>query len=573
MDDAYAGSSSEDIDNVRLSQHPSKFQPSLTQRRALKRAVIDSDDEKSSDGNRDEQADEQQEGEEDEGEKSEEDEEDESVAKTPARRLFLSSSGTSPQNSSSIRAPVNLSSPSPTLRHGGPESSEESDTSSTPRKSVGSAPRVTRSRARAQRNVVVSPSPRRTRAGVSKIATSRKRAARTVLSSDASVEEVGDEESDEEQADRDSGEGDEDGDDEDEDVELSTPRARNARRRRSSSGKKRRRLHRDPDDSGEGSAVTDNDDKDDLELDQPERFAAETRLRQRKETAYQRRLRQMKNKRLGVVDPDTGTDTDDVEEVQESFPSSSRPIVVSDSSDFIEDDGDDAPAVELPPEFSNDAIQTPEFRFKICFHYMLILVMEGPEVLGPSGGMSEYFTHHLLYFRRMVKGYRDSRVRSQIWKPRLVRPLERYTGFVVCPNLLLSHLPARMESDTQRFYTGVPNVGCHACNRSKPPAWYRVALIGDAYDLQTHDTVFTDSEEEKAREHRRQVKKMRKERHEHWSDSDKSDASAKPWEDDDEMPRTFYMGRLCSARAEVYHQMTHWGGFKHCRHVLPGYAY
>lgn len=188
----------------------------------------------------------------------------------------------------------------------------------------------------------------------------------------------------------------------------------------------------DPDESEE--PLTEEEDMmAELELDQPDRFKSKTRLRERKETDWQRALRKANNKRKGIVEDTTSeeeSESEDEGEVEDAVQGGE--VDEEDDDDFISDDDDDGP-VQLPHEFSNNSIQTPEFKYKVVFHYLLYLVMKGSKALPLRGENAEYFEPHLRDVRRRVTGLRDAGVRSQIWSTVFVRALEKYPIFRVSP--------------------------------------------------------------------------------------------------------------------------------------------
>ena len=185
---------------------------------------------------------------------------------------------------------------------------------------------------------------------------------------------------------------------------------------------------KDPDDRED--AVTDDDDVDDLKMDEPSRFKTKTRLRRKTETDYQRQIRKLKNKRLGIVESSTDSEDDEEEEEEEDKDDSSVESVAED--DFIIDDGGRVADGVLPHEFSLNASQTPEFKFKVVFHYLSLLVVKGSKILPLKGEDADYFLPNLNDLRRRIVGYRDARARSQIWHPNLVNALKTY------PNLHVS---------------------------------------------------------------------------------------------------------------------------------------
>lgn len=85
----------------------------------------------------------------------------------------------------------------------------------------------------------------------------------------------------------------------------------------------------------------------------------------------------------------------------------------------------------LPFEFSMNSAQSTEFKFKVVFHYFVLLVIKGPKVLPLKGQLADYFLPNLADLRRRMQGYRDARVRSQIWRTEFVQSLKKFPSFSV----------------------------------------------------------------------------------------------------------------------------------------------
>ena len=180
---------------------------------------------------------------------------------------------------------------------------------------------------------------------------------------------------------------------------------------------------KDPDD--EDGGITDEDDVDDLTMDQPERFKTATRLRKKKETPFQRQIRKNRNKREGIVE--SSTDEDEAESDSDDSDEASQMPVPEDS--FIVDDGEELEEGMMPAEFSVDSAQTPEFKFKVVFHYLLLLVMDRQAALHLQSKDANYFMPRVEDLRRRMQGYREARVRGQIWRAELVRAMQQYPIF------------------------------------------------------------------------------------------------------------------------------------------------
>lgn len=157
----------------------------------------------------------------------------------------------------------------------------------------------------------------------------------------------------------------------------------------------------------------------DIELDEPERFMSQTRLRCRGQTQQQLLLRRLKNRRRRCISISSDSSTP-----SESSESTGSSTISSSSDDFIIEDRTSPSHVELPTYFSLNTLQSPEYRFKVVFHHLLLLVMFGPAILPLRGELAEYFDPQLRHFRRTLSDIRDSHVRSQIWRPAFVRSLE-----------------------------------------------------------------------------------------------------------------------------------------------------
>ncbi|KAE8543195.1 hypothetical protein D1P53_000683 [Cryptococcus gattii VGV] len=323
-------------------------------------------------------------------------------------------------------------------------------------------------------------------------------------------------------------------------------------RQRSSGHKKhkgKKEDHPDPDELSSHMAETSDEDMvEAIKLDDPERFKATSRLRHaRLETIQQRRIRKLRNKRLGIKDDSSGSegdenawkdddendpiyvssgDNDDDDNAQEEDVAEEEDI-----SNFIVDDGSQSLAEGLlPPEFSRNALQTTEYKFQVVFHYFLLLAMKGAEhVLPLDKKTREYFGPPLADLRRRMQDYRNNRVRSQVWSRELVQVLEKYPLF-------------RTE------YTGA-EMGCDACKISGRVGTITVTIGGGPYDKETFQTL-PDTDDEGKDEGSNVVSVYSE-------DKDTSDVDA-----DEPTPQTVHskliMGKICKARTQVYHQLSHW---------------
>jgi hypothetical protein len=165
---------------------------------------------------------------------------------------------------------------------------------------------------------------------------------------------------------------------------------------------------------------------DELELDESTRFKTESRLRKKKETPQQRILRKLKDKRNGIIRPDTTSEEseEDSEDVSTDSAADSRGLRRSES--FIASDDGNEHQVILPHEFSSNSAQTPEFKFKVVFQYFTLLAVCGTDILPLKGDQKEYFVPQLRDWRRKMEGHKESRVRSQIWPSNYVKALQTY---------------------------------------------------------------------------------------------------------------------------------------------------
>jgi len=208
-------------------------------------------------------------------------------------------------------------------------------------------------------------------------------------------------------------------------ISASSTRPRESASRKSRASKPKSAAQ-DPDDSDSERASTDGGEDNDIQLDEMDRFKTASRLRSRTETTFQRNLRKAKNKRLGIVESSSEEGDDDDE-----ISSASEEDHFEDSF-IVEDDGQ-LGDIALPHQFSRDSAQTPEYKFKVVFQYMVLLAVRGSRALPLQGRDARYLVPMLADLRRMIQGYRDSRVRSQIWKTEFVEVLKRYPSMEVGP--------------------------------------------------------------------------------------------------------------------------------------------
>jgi hypothetical protein len=176
---------------------------------------------------------------------------------------------------------------------------------------------------------------------------------------------------------------------------------------------------------------------DELELDESTRFKTESRLRKKKETPQQRILRKLKDKRNGIIRPDTTSEDSEEDSEDESTDSAADSRGLRRSESFIASDDGNEHQVILPHEFSSNSAQTPEFKFKVVFQYFTLLAVCGTDILPLKGDQKEYFVPQLRDWRRKMEGHKESRVRSQIWPSNYVKALQTYPEVRVSTSSLL----------------------------------------------------------------------------------------------------------------------------------------
>jgi hypothetical protein len=176
---------------------------------------------------------------------------------------------------------------------------------------------------------------------------------------------------------------------------------------------------------------------DELELDESTRFKTESRLRKKKETPQQRILRKIKDKRNGIIRPDTTSEDSEEDSEDESTDSAADSRGLRRSESFIASDDGNEHQVILPHEFSSNSAQTPEFKFKVVFQYFTLLAVCGTDILPLKGDQKEYFVPQLRDWRRKMEGHKESRVRSQIWPSNYVKALQTYPEVRVSTSSLL----------------------------------------------------------------------------------------------------------------------------------------
>ncbi|BEJ16819.1 hypothetical protein CspHIS471_0602200 [Cutaneotrichosporon sp. HIS471] len=318
------------------------------------------------------------------------------------------------------------------------------------------------------------------------------------------------------------------------------------RRKREKDGERRRKRRRDSDDD-----TTQDERLDEIELDEPERFKTKSRLRKVKKNAFQERLGSLQKKRRGKVfgaktesssEEESSSDNDNDLLRGRAGPSRNRKstsqwkYVQDDLSDFIasDDDIDGAPAprgrgrghdhVDL--EAFTFKRETPEYKFKVVFQYLLVLVMQGPGALLPlSGKNDQYYGRSLRNVRDQMSGIKSSNS-SVLWRPEFVKVLKKYPQW--------RQAPLQEEEDR-----------CEACNRSKQACRHEAWLRGSPYHPEKHEDVYDHERADQLLAQRRRRRKYKKLGKEYSSDSDD--------------PREIgALGASCLTRTNLWHELHHW---------------
>jgi hypothetical protein len=323
--------------------------------------------------------------------------------------------------------------------------------------------------------------------------------------------------------------------------------------------KKSKRKEREP-------SLTRREYLDELELDESTRFKTETRLRKKKETPQQRLLRKLKDKRNGIIRPDTPSEDSEEDSGDESSDSAADSRGLRRSESFIASDNGNEHQVVLPHEFSSNSAQTPEFKFKVVFQYFTLLAVCGTGILPLKGDQKEYFIPQLRDWRRKMEGHKESRVRSQIWPSNYVKALQTY------PEVRVSTTSSPLDhADDQTYHLDVPEEHCLACNRANYKSSYRLELRGNPYNPDTYEPLPTAKQKRKIREAKRKAaKKKAKRREEHrrrhsetpsskGSDSSSDEGTTSEEEDLIRQKDDIFLGPHCRKRSILFHSMAHWG--------------
>jgi len=305
---------------------------------------------------------------------------------------------------------------------------------------------------------------------------------------------------------------------------------------------------------------------DELELDESTRFKTESRLRKKKETPQQRILRKLKDKRNGIIRPDTSSEDSEEDSEDESTDSAADSRGLRRSESFIASDDGNEHAVVLPHEFSSNSAQTPEFKFKVVFQYFTLLAVCGTDILPLKGDQKEYFVPQLRDWRRKMEGHKESRVRSQIWLSNYVKALQAYPEVRVSTTFLVMS-----RTDNQTYHLDVPEEHCLACNRANYKSSYRLELRGNPYNPDTYEPLPTVKQKRKIREAKRKAEKKKAKRREEQrrqrsetpsskgSDSSSDEGTTSEEEDLIRQKDDIFLGPHCRKRSILFHSMAHWG--------------
>ncbi|BEJ13676.1 hypothetical protein CspHIS471_0308500 [Cutaneotrichosporon sp. HIS471] len=302
------------------------------------------------------------------------------------------------------------------------------------------------------------------------------------------------------------------------------------RRRPRKAAPRRRRF------SSEGGADTEDEDAAAaIELDEPDRFKALSRLRAKtKRTTFQGKLRllQKRRKALTFGDPSESSSEDASDENSSEGEGGgggdSDDASSTDSAAFI-DDSMPARHAMLPHEFSLKR-DTPEHKFKVVFHYMVVLVVRGARDFLPlQGEDNAYFGRQLRDVRNMMRGLRDS-VASALWRPDFRDALETYP------------LWKQLKLDK-------PEEFCDACNCHKQKCMHNAWLRGDPYDSETHQDIDEDDGDGKDKGQDKAKNKAKTKAKNKGKDDSSSDSDARELGD---------MGNICLRCAQDFHELNHW---------------
>ncbi|CAK9779548.1 hypothetical protein CC85DRAFT_304085 [Cutaneotrichosporon oleaginosum] len=285
-----------------------------------------------------------------------------------------------------------------------------------------------------------------------------------------------------------------------------------------------------------------------IELDEPERFKTTSRLREVKKSAFQQRLGSLQKKRRGkifgaeVVESSSEESSSEEDRRKRPGPSKNRKgsqwkFVQDDLSDFIASDDDNE---TIPNPRGRDTgrnrneldvftfkRETPEYKFKVVFQYLLVLAIKGPNAILPlRGSNAEYYGRSLRNVREQMSGVKSS-ITSVLWRPEFLKALKKYPQWK----------QARLDKEEDH---------CEACNRSKQACQHEAWLRGSPYHPEKHEDEFDRERAELAEAQRRRRRKYKKQGRD-MSSSDSDD------------PREIgALGATCLQRTSLWHELHHW---------------
>lgn len=319
---------------------------------------------------------------------------------------------------------------------------------------------------------------------------------------------------------------------------------RSKARRRKDDGRRRKRRRNSDDDTADERL-------DDIELDEPGRFKTKSRLREVKKNAFQERLQSLQKKRRSKVfgakressseesSSEESSSEEDDRHRGRAGPSKNRKssqfkYAADDLSDFIASD-DDIDGVRGPRGRDRDRHEldaftfqreTPEYKFKVVFQYLLVLVMQGAGALLPLRGKNDqYYGRPLRNVRDQMNGVKNS-ISSVLWRPEFVKALKKYPQWK----------QVRLAKEEDR---------CEACNRSKQACQHEAWLRGSPYHPEKHEDVYDQERADLLEVQRRRRRKYKKQGRESSSDSD-------------DMREIGSLGVTCLKRTSLWHELHHW---------------
>ncbi|KAJ3126408.1 hypothetical protein HK098_007541 [Nowakowskiella sp. JEL0407] len=184
-------------------------------------------------------------------------------------------------------------------------------------------------------------------------------------------------------------------------------------------------------------------------------------------------------------------------------------------------------SIELPVEFING---TEQGNFSVVFQYVVLLVLNanvGKEIFAKDHEET-YFRPSLRFIGDRLDGYRNL-LKSAVWKKTFLRALNHY------PRL----------HTTEQKYDGK----CAACGKTSYPAHNEITFDGKPYNRNTLGV-------------QRNLKPPKKKQQSQIIDEDTISISGSESSESDfderEESMSFFVGRSCLERAELYHQLTHY---------------